>query len=290
MKNSHAIRFILFTFVFSWLFWSVAIFNGQPRTTFPNIIFFILGGSGPTLIALTIVLRSFNTEARRDFWLRVIDPRRLRAAWWLLSLLAIPLVIVLGIALDVLLGGALPAMPNLKLLAADPVSIPIFVLMMLIGGPVSEELGWRGFALESFQQKWSPLRSTLILSAIWWIWHLPLFFMRDTTHYDWGLFTPMFWLFMIQVLLLTIFMTLAYNHNGHSVLAAILIHFSYNLMLSLLVPFSTVAFAFITLLLAVLAFSVLKIFGWQGTKLPPLVRVETKPRNWQPAPTGNQGK
>src|SRR6266498_2720181 len=89
MKNSHATRFILFTFVFSWLFWSVAIFNGQPRTTFPNIIFFILGGSGPTLIALTIVLRSFNTEARRDFWLRVIDPRRLRAAWWLLSLLAI---------------------------------------------------------------------------------------------------------------------------------------------------------------------------------------------------------
>src|SRR6266545_4858081 len=265
MKNSHAIRFILFTFVFSWLFWSVAIFNGQPRTTFPNIIFFILGGSGPSLIALTIVLRGFNTEARRDFWSRVIDPRRIRPAWWLLSLLAIPLVIVLGIALDVLLGGELPAMPNLKLLAADPVSIPIFVLMMLIGGPVSEELGWRGFALESFQQKWSPLRSTLILSAIWWIWHLPLFFMRGTTHYDWGLFTPMFWLFMIQVLLLTIFMTLAYNHNGRSVLAAILIHFSYNLMISLLVPVSTAAFAFATVFLAALVIVTMKIFGWKET-------------------------
>ncbi len=265
MKNSPASRFILFTFVFSWLCWSIAIFNGQPSATFPNIVFFTLGGSGPTLLALAFVLRSFNAEVRRDFWARLIDPRRIRPIWWLLSLLAIPVVIVLGIALDVLLGGVLPAMPNLKLLAADPISIPIFLIMMLIAGPLSEELGWRGFVLESFQRTWSPLRSSLTLSAVWWAWHLPLFFMRGTTHYHWGLFTPIFWLFMIQILLLTVLMTLAYNHNGRSVLAAILIHFSYNLMISLLVPVSTAAFAFATVFLAALVIVTMKIFGWKET-------------------------
>jgi len=54
--------------------------------------------------------------------------------------------------------------------------------MMLISGPISEELGWRGIVLESFQRKWSPLRSTLTLAVIWGIWHLPLFFLNGTTH------------------------------------------------------------------------------------------------------------
>src|SRR5215208_2143074 len=97
MKNSLASRFILFTFVFSWLCWSIAIFNGQSSTTFPNIVLFTLGGSGPTLIALAFVLRSFNAEERRDFWSRVLDPRRIRPTWCLITLLAIPVAVVLGV-------------------------------------------------------------------------------------------------------------------------------------------------------------------------------------------------
>jgi membrane protease YdiL (CAAX protease family) len=148
--------------------------------------------------------------------------------------------------------------------------------MMLIAGPLSEELGWRGLVLESFQLTWSPLRSTLTLATVWWTWHLPLFFMRGTTHYNWGLFTPMFWLFTIQVLLLTTLMTLAYRHNRRSVLAAILIHFSYNLMISLLVPVSTAAFAFATVFLAALVIVALKVFGWNKTTTIELD--EAKPR------------
>ena len=265
MKNSPATRFILFTFIFSWLCWSVAILNGQSITTFPNILLFSLGGSAPTLIALYFVLCTFDKDARRDFWSRVIDPHRVRPAWWFLTLLAAPVAFVIGINLVALLGGVLPEMPNLKSLVAVPISIPIFVLMSLISGPISEELGWRGIALESFQKKWSPFRSTLILAAIWWAWHLPLFFLSGTTHYGWGFLTPMFWLFMIQIILLTTLMTIVYNHNRRSLLVTILIHFSYNLTLSLLIPLSTRSFALTTLLLAILVLCVLKIFGWKDT-------------------------
>jgi len=264
MKNILATKFILLTFIFSWLCWSIAIFNGQPNTAFPNIIFFTLGGSMPTLIALIFVLCTFDKDKRGDFWSRVINPGRIRRAWWLIPLV-IPFIFVLGITLDVFLSGVLPAMPNLKALVTDPVSIPIFALMMLISGPISEELGWRGIVLESFQRKWSPLRSTITLAVIWGIWHLPLFFLNGTTHYGWGFFTPMFWLFLIQILLLTTLITIAYNHNRHSVLATILIHFSFNLTLSLLIPLSTFTFALITFLLAILVPGVLKIFGWKET-------------------------
>jgi uncharacterized protein len=272
MKKSPVSRLILFTFVFSWLCWSIAMINGQLFNTFPNILFFSLGGSGPTLMALIIVLCGFDAQARRDFWSRLIDPRRIHPAWWLLSLLALPLVLVLGVTLDILLGGALPAMPNLKLLAADPVGIPAFLMMMVISGPLSEELGWRGFVLENFQRRWSPQRTTFTLAALWWAWHIPMFFIRGSTHASWGFFTPMFWLFMIQILLLSIFITLAHNHNGRSVLAAILIHFSYNLMLSLLVPYSPTAFALATLLLAMLVLAALKNYGWKETAAVPALQ------------------
>jgi len=123
MKNILATKFILLTFIFSWLCWSIAIFNGQPNTAFPNIIFFTLGGSMPTLIALIFVLCTFDKDKRRDFWSRVINPGRIRRAWWLIPLV-ITFIFVLGITLDVFLSGVLSAMPNLKALVTDPVSIP----------------------------------------------------------------------------------------------------------------------------------------------------------------------
>jgi hypothetical protein len=131
--------------------------------------------------------------------------------------------------------------------------------MMMIGGPLAEELGWRGLLLDSFQRKWTPATSTLVLFLLWWTWHLPMFFLPGTSHYTWGLFTDMFWLFAMNVFLLTILMTLAHNANQRSVLTAILIHFSYNVTLSLMVPYSVQTFAFMTTFLAVLVVGLLAV-------------------------------
>lgn len=138
----------------------------MPRDTFPNILFFILGGSGPTITALILVWQSFEKDMHLDFWGRVFDLRRIRLTWWFLTLAAIPLLMALAVVLDLLLGGVLPEMTYVYQLINDPISIPIFLLMMVIGGPLSEELGWRGIVLEGLQQKWSPFRSTIIISIV----------------------------------------------------------------------------------------------------------------------------
>jgi membrane protease YdiL (CAAX protease family) len=57
------------------------------------------------------------------------------------------------------------------------------VVIEIIGGPLSEELGWRGFALDRLQDRWSPLVSSLFLATFWAVWHLPRFSMSDTTQY-----------------------------------------------------------------------------------------------------------
>ena len=47
--------------------------------------------------------------------------------------------------------------------------------IMILGGGL-EEIGWRGFLLPKLLLKYSPIKSSLIISIIWSVWHLPLWF------------------------------------------------------------------------------------------------------------------
>lgn len=259
MKTISPLKFTLATFIFSWLLQGIAILSGQSSKDFPAILFYIIGGCGPSLVALFFVWRNFNVEHRREFWSRVFSLSRIHSVWWFVTLVAVPATMLLGVWVDSLLGGTLPQMDYVNQLKSQPAEIPIFIIMMMIGGPLAEELGWRGLLLDAFQKKWSVAVSTLILFLLWWLWHLPLFFLPGTTQHAWGLFTDMFWLFAMNVFLLTILMTLAHNANNRSVLAAILIHFSYNVTLSLLVPYSVQTFAFMTTFLAVPVVGILAV-------------------------------
>lgn len=259
MKIISSFKFTLTAFAFTWLLQGIAILSGQSSKDFPAILLYILGGCGPSLVAIFFVYRYFTTEQRREFWSRIFNPRRIKPVWWIITLFAVPATLFLGVWINALLGGSSPRMDYFNLLKTQPAEIPVFIIMMMIGGPLAEELGWRGVLLETFQKKWSSIASTLVLFLIWWLWHLPLFFLPGTTQFGWALFGSMFWLFTMNVFLLSILMTLAHNANQRSVLAAILIHFTYNVTLSLLFPYSVQAFAFMTTFLAVLVVGILII-------------------------------
>jgi membrane protease YdiL (CAAX protease family) len=49
----------------------------------------------------------------------------------------------------------------------------VFVLGGIAGGPLFEEVGWRGFALPRMQAQLGPLNGTLLLGGLWALWHLP---------------------------------------------------------------------------------------------------------------------
>jgi membrane protease YdiL (CAAX protease family) len=170
----------------------------------------------------------------------VVDFKRISAEWYLFILLVFPAVSALSILLHSLLGDPPSDFDVLAQIVANPTVLVGMVIGGIITGPLSEELGWRGFALDELRARWSPLVSSLIIAPFWWAWHLPLFFMSGTTQHVWGFGTPSFWLFMIGTAPLCVLLTWVYQKNDRSILAAVLLHFTYNFTLGL-VPTSSVA-------------------------------------------------
>ena len=97
-------------------------------------------------------------------------------------------------------------------------------LPLLILGPLSEEIGWRGYALERLQTRWNALTSSLIVGLVWALWHLPLFLIVGTSQHE--LDIP-FMGFLIQMTASSILYTWLYNNTQQSLWSAILLHWLY---------------------------------------------------------------
>jgi len=251
-------RFFALSFLYSWILWIAAALTGQDSTQFPTIMLFGLGGFGPSLAGIYLTHRLAPPGQQREFWRSAVDFKRVSLAWYALIFLAFPILTGLAVWLSVRLGAPPPGLTYWTIIAAQPTALAGLVIMGLLTGPLAEEFGWRGFALDRMVRRWQLGPAVLLLGLIWWAWHLPLFFIRGATHHTWGLFTPFFWLFLAIVIPLSIFMALAYLRNRRSILTAILAHFMFNFTLGLFFPISELA-----MLLQVVLFYLLAIVLFQ---------------------------
>lgn len=100
----------------------------------------------------------------------------------------------------------------------------------LIRGPLGEELGWRGYALNELQRRYSPLNSALIIVVLWGFWHAPLWFASGYTSEE---LIKYIVFFMIGIISFSIIVTLFYNLNKN-LLIPIVIHQLFNFSLVLI--------------------------------------------------------
>ena len=93
-----------------------------------------------------------------------------------------------------------------------------FVYGIVLFG-LTEELAWRGFALPRMQAMLPALTSSLLLGAIWGVWHTPTFLLPSEG--DSALPYPGFLLWVLAQSVLT---TWIFNRTGGSVLLAAIFH------------------------------------------------------------------
>jgi uncharacterized protein len=105
-----------------------------------------------------------------------------------------------------------------------------FAAVVLLFGPLPEELGWRGYALDGLSARHSALAASLILGATWALWHWPQFFMEDSYIAEaFPIGSAIFWAgWVLPTITYSVLYTWIYNHTGRSILSAILFHFSTN--------------------------------------------------------------
>lgn len=202
-EKTNLLLFFILSFIVSWLLWlpsilvSAGLISPGPIQILGNLAIF-----GPFIGAFLLsYLTGEKGEVKRLFlsgW-----NFRFKKIW--IFALFIPLFIS-GLTMIILTF----IEPMNRFQYAPPLImwIPNFFLYYFIGGPFTEEYGWRGYALDRIQSKYNALYSSLILGLIWGIWHLPLFFIEGTVQSN----IPIYEFILIQVVI-SVFYTWILNNN-----------------------------------------------------------------------------
>jgi len=216
--RTHLLIFFALTFAWSWFCWLLSSVVKAQLPALAGVLFFA-GGFGPSIAAIAVVTSVGGRDGLRNWLSRCLQ---WRIGWrWLAIAFFLPLaVMALAAAAHVALGGTMassPASGHVLLAAVN------FLLVLLLGGPLGEEFGWRGYALPALQKRYSWRVASLILGGVWSVWHLPLFYITDTVQSH----IP-FALFMLSTVALSILFAWLFNCTRGSVLPALVLHTAVN--------------------------------------------------------------
>ena len=170
---------------------------------------------GPTLAAILITGLTLGRTGMKALLSRQVR-WRVGGRWYAVAFLLPVGLAAAAASLNVLLGASAPTSGEL----AGVLTLPlVYVVRLVVGGALGEELGWRGFALPRMQAKWSALTASLILGGIWASWHLPFYLSGAQTLSE---FAPTF----VVTFIATIPITWLFNNTNGSVLLTTLFHAS----------------------------------------------------------------
>lgn len=144
---------------------------------------------------------------------------RIRMRWtWLLAAVVGPVALSFIAWLVGLASGSAPTAGKDLPLTVTPLYFLVQVVTMLL----TEEPGWRGFALPRLQERYGAPGGSLILGLLWACWHLPLFLIPGRPQA-----AMPFAGFVLSVTAATVLMTWVQNNAG-SGFAAVLFHAAMN--------------------------------------------------------------
>ena len=189
-----------------------------------SVLFGLIALFGPAAAAFLVARIWRGRAGVGELW-AVTTRWRVHPGWYVAAL-ALPIVgTAIGHLLYVLAGNAALPVPG----AVEPI---LFVLFFLV---IGEEIGWRGFLLRGLLTRQSPLVATLVVAAVWTLWHSPLYFIPGMPFNG----RP-FWAFALWVFTFSFLLTWLWLGTRSAWLATIM-HGAGNLAASLVFPLADVA-------------------------------------------------
>ena len=229
-KHRPLATFYLLTFALSWIIWIAMAATSLGIDTAPGRALNVVAGYGPTVAAL-VLTALYHREAGLRKMLGRLAHWRVSPVWFIVALFMLPATMLLAIAIMAATGERWPPMaapgPLAALMATE------FVRVLFLGGPLGEELGWRGYALPALLARRSPFSAGVLLGIVWGLWHAPLYFVPGTGQFEFaqgsGSFPVPFLGFLTWTIGLSILYTWLLLNTGGSLLIVVLFHTSTNL-------------------------------------------------------------
>ena len=235
------VLFFIITLAWTLGFGFAPVFMGIEGTPLGTFLFYF-GGGAPSVTALFLVFLTYSKEQRKNYFMRCFSFRYMGIKWPVLTVLFFTLISIAAIWLGVyLLGYEMPGMNYIHAIIQNPLNLFLVLFFSVISGPLNEEFGWRGYALDRLFVRFGFTGATLLLGFIWGIWHLPWYFTPGQAQYDLlqnSVFDAI--MYIPSVILLNFAVSYVYTKTKRSILAGALVHMFGNLLGSqLLSPYST---------------------------------------------------
>jgi membrane protease YdiL (CAAX protease family) len=260
IRRHPVIAFYVLAFALSWLGWIPQALHARGLFPLNNPLFNLLGGIGPTLAAVIVILTLREKGGLRNLFGPLFKWRA--SPWWYLFAFGFWFVAT-GIALGIgtVFGRTFPPLSQFPW----SILLPLFIAMLFSN--VWEEVGWRGFALPRLQEKYGDGQIVLIMGLLWSLWHVPLLLLNPSSPMS-GL--P--WYGEITFSLsLTVIYTWLYLNTGRSLLFVSVFHAMANTIAFALLEIGafTSSYAFVVGVTAIFAAALMLIHGPQRlTRLP----------------------
>ncbi len=182
-------------------------------------VLMFLGGFGPSLAAVALVWYEGSLAGLRT-WLLHCLRWRVGLVWAVVALLLPLVAMALASVIHLALGGTIPPSP---IYGHVLMAIVNFGLILLLGGPLGEEFGWRGYALPILQKRYGWRIAGLFLGIVWGAWHLPLFYIANTSQAH----IPVV-LFVVSTVAMSVLFAWLANRTAGSLIPSILFHTTIN--------------------------------------------------------------
>lgn len=193
-----------------------------------HMLLLLPGLMAPFIISLVFLSRSKDAGLRKDFLQRLFDLRLIRLRYLPVLLILMPVAVLSSIMISLLFGGSASQFKFAEGFSFSSGFVPVLLLLFLAA--TFEELGWRGYAFDSLQSRFSYFKASLIFSLLWSAWHLPLVMVKDS--YQSEIFHQNIWFavnFFVSIVPMGMIISWFCIKNRKSVVAAILFHFFINL-------------------------------------------------------------
>ncbi|MBN2479127.1 MAG: CPBP family intramembrane metalloprotease [Parachlamydiales bacterium] len=218
------IEFFLITLLGTWIFGFIAAYSSNKNGMQKLKTLGIFGLLMPLIAALIMIYGSKNPELIKDFWHRLFL-FKIKTGSLLIIFFLMPAVILIATSISIFFGKSI----NQFFISKDFNVLKGYkmfsILVPFLIAPMLEELGWRGYGIDSLRANFNLFNTSLIFGFLWGIWHLPLFFIKG--YYQNGLWHLGYIYvinFFVSVFAMAFLTNWVYYTNERSIFAIILFH------------------------------------------------------------------